>query len=224
MKLDPDVPSLSHYLGVLGMPGMTAWVGMRDIGRTKAGETVVVSAASGAVGQIAGQIAKRAGARVVGTAERDDKVAFVRDELGFDAAFNYRSAGPLLDALREHCPDGIDVYFENVGGEMLDAVLQLANFQARIVACGMVSQYNLEEPEGIKYLFNIVRQRIRLQGFIVSDHMDRLPEFRAEMSDWLAKGEVLYREDVMDGLENTPKAFIAMLKGENFGKQVVKVR
>ena len=224
MKLEPDAAPLSHYLGVLGMPGMTAWVGMGDIGEPKHGETVVISAASGAVGQIAGQLAKRAGARVVATAGRDDKVAFVKHELGFDAAFNYRDAGPLHAALATHCPDGIDVYFENVGGEMLDAVLQLCNFHARIVACGMVSQYNLEEPEGIKYLFNVVRNRIRLQGFIVSDHFDRLPEFRREMSDWLAAGEIIYREDVMEGLENTPKAFIRMLKGENFGKQVVKLR
>ncbi len=221
MKLEPGAAPLSYYLGVLGMPGMTAWVGMLDIGQPKSGETAVISAASGAVGQIAGQIGKLKGARVVGSAGRDDKVAYLLAELGFDAAFNYKTVSSLDEAMAEACPDGIDVYFENVGGKMLEAVLEHVNLHARIVACGMISQYNLTEPEGIHNLFKVVGNRVKIQGFIVSDHFDRLPQFLAEMSGWLKDGKIIYREDVAEGLENTPAAFIRMLKGENFGKQVV---
>ncbi len=222
-KVDGKVASLSHYLGVLGMPSMTAWVGMRNIGEPKEGETVYVSAASGAVGQIAGQIAKLKGCHVAGSAGSDDKVAYVRDELGFDTAFNYKSVSSLDHALMSACPDGIDVYFENVGGAMLDAVLLRANPYARIVACGMISQYNLETPEGVKNLATMVGNKVKMQGFIVSDHMDLQPEFFAEMSQWLAEGKIIYRESITQGVENAPAAFIGMLKGENFGKQVVQV-
>lgn len=221
MKPDPEAVPLSYYLGVLGMPGMTAWYGMLEIGRPKRGECVLVSAASGAVGQIAGQIARLKGARVVGSAGRDDKVAYILDELGFDAAFNYRTAASLGQALDETCGQGIDVYFENVGGALLDAVLLKVKPHARIVACGMISQYNLSQPEGVRNLFNIVANRVLMQGFIVSDHFDRLPEFLGEMTAWLKAGRIRYREDVAEGLEATPAAFIRMLKGENFGKQVV---
>ena len=158
-KVDGKVASLSHYLGVLGMPSMTAWVGLRNIGQPKAGEAVYVSAASGAVGQVAGQIAKLQGCHVAGSAGSDDKVAYIRDELGFDAAFNYKTASSLGDGLAQVCPKGIDVYFENVGGAMLDAVLLKLNPYARVVACGMISQYNLEKPEGVKNLGNRCRQQ-----------------------------------------------------------------
>lgn len=223
MKVNPDAAPLSYYLGIMGMPGMTAWVGLLDIGEPKEGETVYVSAASGAVGQVVGQIAKLKGCRVVGSAGEDDKVAYIRDELGFDAAFNYKTVGSLTGALRESCPDGIDVYFENVGGAMLDAVLANINPFGRIVACGMISQYNLEQAEGVKNLMVIVGNRVKFQGFIVSDHFAKMPEFIREMGGWLAEGKVKYRESVTKGIENAPKAFIGMLKGENFGKAVVEI-
>lgn len=222
-KVDGNVGSLSHYLGVLGMPSMTAWVGMRNIGQAKAGETVYVSAASGAVGQVAGQIAKLQGCYVAGSAGSDRKVAYIRDELGFDGAFNYKTASSLDDALSAACPKGIDVYFENVGGAMLEAVLLQLNPYARIIACGMISQYNLENPEGVRNLGTMVGNKVKMQGFIVSDHMDLQAEFLAEMSGWLADGKVKYREDITQGVENAPAAFIGMLKGENFGKQVVQI-
>jgi NADPH-dependent curcumin reductase CurA len=214
---------LSWYLGVLGMPGMTAYVGLLDIGKPKAGETVYVSAAAGAVGQIVGQLARMQGCRVVGSAGSDDKVAWLTREAGYDAAFNYKTSGPLGAALGEHCPKGIDVYFENVGGAMLDAVLTRMNVRGRIAACGMISQYNLEQPEGVHNLMAVVGNRLTIQGFIVSDHFDRLPQFIQQMTGWLADGKVVYREDVAEGIENAPAAFIGMLKGENFGKQVVKI-
>ncbi len=217
-----DVP-LSYFLGVLGMPGMTAYVGLLDIGAPKEGETVYVSAAAGAVGQIVGQIAKLKGCHVVGSAGDDAKVDWLTSEAGYDSAFNYKSVGSFDDALAERCPKGIDIYFENVGGAMLDAALAAMNPFGRIVACGMISQYNLEQPEGVKNLFHVVGKRLKMQGYIVSDHFDRLPAFIQEMSGWLAEGKIRYREDVADGIENAPAAFIGMLKGENFGKQVVKI-
>ena len=221
--VDAELAPLPYYLGALGMPGMTAWIGLREIGQPKAGETLFVSAASGAVGQIAGQIGKIRGCRVVGSAGSDAKVAYVADELGFDAAFNYTTAESYLAALQERCPGGLDVYFDNVGGAMLDAALEVANPFARFVECGMISQYNLVERDGVQNLVYLTRKRIRMQGFIVSDHSDLLPEFMAEMAGWLKSGEVKYRVDVADGLENAPATFIAMLKGENFGKQVVRI-
>jgi NADPH-dependent curcumin reductase CurA len=221
--VDPAQGPLSYYLGVLGMPGLTAYVGLLDIGKAKEGETVFVSAASGAVGSVVGQIARIKGCRAVGSAGADDKVAYLTDELGFDAAFNYKTADSLGSALKQTCPNGIDVYFENVGGPMLDAVLPRLRFQGRIALCGMISQYNLERPEAIHNLISLLVSRASIQGFIVSDHWDRLPAFVADMSGWLREGKVKYREDVMDGLENAPAAFIRMLKGENFGKQLVKI-
>ncbi|MFP6748302.1 MAG: NADP-dependent oxidoreductase [Alphaproteobacteria bacterium] len=222
-KVDGKAASLSHYLGVLGMPAMTAWIGLRNIGQPRTGETVYVSAASGAVGQVAGQIAKMHGCHVAGSAGSDHKVAYIQDELGYDAAFNYKTAPSLDEALAASCPKGIDVYFENVGGAMLDAVLLRVNSYARIVACGMISQYNLAEPKGVKNLSTMVGNKVRMQGFIVSDHMDQKPAFMAEMSGWLAEGKIKYREDITEGIENAPAAFIGMLKGENFGKQIIKI-
>ncbi|MDA0206055.1 MAG: NADP-dependent oxidoreductase [Acidobacteria bacterium] len=221
--VDPALAPLSAYLGALGMPSMTAWYGMQEIGRAKAGETVVISAASGAVGQIAGQMAKMTGCRVVGTVGSDEKLRYILDELGFDAGINYKTVDSLGAALDEACPEGIDVYFENVGGAMLDAVLARVNPFARIIACGMISQYNLERPEGIHNLMSIIANRVLMQGFIVSDHFARMPEFHAEMGDWLKQGKIKYREDVTQGIENAPAAFIGMLKGKNFGKAVIEI-
>jgi len=181
--VDADLAPLPYHLGALGMPGMTAWIGM-ELGEPKEGETVFVSAASGAVGQIAGQIGRLRGCRVVGSAGSDAKVAFLADELGFDAAFNYKTADGILAALESEAPEGLDVYFDNAGGAVLEAALDHANPFARFIECGMISQYNLsrEETPGIRNLTHINRKRIRMQGFIVSDHADRLDEFTDEMA------------------------------------------
>lgn len=221
--INPDLAPLSYYLSVLGMPGMTAYVGLLDIGEPKEGETVMVSSAFGAVGQIVGQIAKAKGCYVVGSTGRDDKVAYVMDELGFDAAFNYKTVHSLGEALDQYCPQGIDVCFENVGGAMLDAVLTRINVGARIVVCGMISQLNLEKPEGIYNLVALIVKRAKMEGFITDDHYDQLPQFRTDMSGWLREGTIKYREDVVEGVENAPSALIRMLKGENFGKQIVQI-
>ena len=222
--VDPDLAPLPYYLGALGMPGMTAWIGM-EMGAPEPDETVFVSAAAGAVGQIAGQIAKLRGCRAVGCAGSDDKAAFLLDELDFDAAFNYKAMPSIIEALNIAAPNGIDMYFDNVGGMILEAALDHANNFARFIQCGMISQYNLSRKEttGIRNLTHINRKRIRMEGFIVGDHWDRLEEFMSEMGAWLSSGQVRYRIDVTDGLENTPKAFISMLNGGNFGKQIVQV-
>jgi NADPH-dependent curcumin reductase len=214
---------ISTYLGVVGMPGVTAWIGLNDIGQPKPGETVVVSAASGAVGSVVGQLAKARGCRVVGVAGGREKCDFVTKELGFDACIDHR-AGDLVKALSAAAPKGIDIYFENVGGALLDAVLVLCNPFARIPLCGMISQYNAgDERYGVKNLMAAVGMRIKLQGFIVSDHMNRWPEALKELSEGVRSGKIKYRETVTQGLENAPRAFIGLLKGENFGKQLVKV-
>ncbi|MDE0944721.1 MAG: NADP-dependent oxidoreductase [Alphaproteobacteria bacterium] len=222
-KINPDLAPISWHLGVLGAPGLTAWVGMMELGQPKAGETVFVSAASGAVGQIAGQLARLHGARVVGSAGSDAKLAYVLDQCRYDAGFNYKSVSSFDAALAEHCPNGIDVYFDNVGGAMLDAVLLAANEFARLTECGMISQYNLDEPRGIHNLALFARKRLKMQGFIVRDHYHLLPQYLIDMAGWQKSGEVTYREDIAEGLEAAPSAFIRMLKGENFGKQVVQI-
>lgn len=216
---------LPYHLGALGMPGMTAWIGLREIGQPKKGETLVVSAASGAVGQIAAQMGRIAGCRVVGTAGSDAKVGFLRDELKLDGAFNHATSTDFLADLKRLCPDGIDVYFDNVGGAMLEAALDHANPFARFVQCGSISQYNLvgDQRYGVKNLTHLTRKRIRMEGFIVSDHAARRPEFEAEMAPWLSAGEIKYKVDIVSGLESAPNAFIGMLKGENFGKLVVQI-
>ena len=220
--LDPRQAPVSTALGVLGMPGMTAYVGLLDIGQPKPGETVVVSAASGAVGAVVGQIAKIKGCRTVGIAGGKDKCAYAVDELGFDACVDYK-AGDLTSALQAACPKGIDVYFENVGGEVLASVLKLINPFARIPLCGLVSQYNATEmPAGPNWGVLLVN-RVLVKGFIVSDHLDRMPAFLQDMGQWVRDGKVKYREDIVEGLDNAPGAFIGLLQGKNFGKLIVKV-
>ncbi|WP_416896456.1 MAG: NADP-dependent oxidoreductase [Minwuia sp.] len=223
MPVDPKAAPLPYYISVLGMPGFTAWYGLLKIGEPKAGETVYVSAASGAVGQVVGQIAKIRGATVIGSAGSDDKCAYVTEKCGYDACFNYKTVDSYAKALHEHCPKGIDVYFENVGGKMLDAVLTVLNQHSRIALCGLISQYNLTEPEGIKYVQSLLINKVRLQGFIISDHYDLFPEFVNDVAGWLKSGQMTYRLSVAEGIDNAPGAFIGMLKGENFGKQVVKL-
>ncbi len=221
-KVDPALVPVSAYLGVVGMPGVTAWIGLTDIGQPKAGETVVVSAASGAVGSVVGQLAKARDCRVVGVAGGAEKCSFVVQELGFDACIDHRSSD-WQKALAAATPKGIDVYFENVGGPLLDAVLLRCNPFARIPLCGMVSQYNAVERYGVQNLMMAVGMRIRLQGFIVSDNMARWPEALKELAQGVREGKIKYRESVTEGLENAPRAFVGLLKGENFGKQLVKV-
>jgi hypothetical protein len=221
-KLDPRQAPISTALGVLGMPGMTAYVGLLDIGKPKAGETVVVSAAAGAVGSAVGQIAKIKGCRAVGIAGGADKCRHVVDRLGFDACVDYRR-DDFPAALQAACPKGIDVYFENVGGAVLNAILKTINPHARIPLCGLISQYNATEMPAGPNLGVFLINRILLKGFIVSDHLDRLPDFLKDCAQWVREGRLKYREDVVEGLENAPAAFIGLLQGKNLGKMLVKV-
>jgi NADPH-dependent curcumin reductase CurA len=223
-KVAPDLGPLQTYLGALGMPGRTAYVGLLDIGQPQAGETVFVSAASGAVGAVVCQIAKIKGCRVVGSAGSEAKVAWLVEEAGIDAAIYYKGVDDLSAALGEACPDGVDVYFENVGGEHLEAALDHMNMFGRIPLCGMISQYNATEPPpGPSNLGVAVGKRLTLKGFIVGDHAARFPQFYADMGRWIAEGKIKWRETVVEGLEKAPAAFIGLFKGENFGKMLVKI-
>jgi NADPH-dependent curcumin reductase CurA len=222
LKLDPNEAPISTALGILGMPGMTAYIGLANIGQPKEGETVVVSAASGAVGAVAGQLAKRQGARVVGIAGGADKCRYVKDELGFDAALDHRSPD-LGAALDEACPKGIDVYFENVGGAVQQAVFPRLNDFGRMVMCGMISEYNDQTPRPGPNLGAVVRKRLKIQGFIVSDQRHRQAEFRAMAAPLVKSGQLKYREDIVEGLDRAPEAFIGLLQGRNFGKLLVRL-
>jgi NADPH-dependent curcumin reductase CurA len=223
-KIDPDLAPIQSYLGSVGMPGMTAYVGLLDIGQPKEGETVFVSAASGAVGSIVCQIAKIKGCRVVGSAGSDEKVHWLLTEAGVDAAINYKKVEDLAAEVGRHCPGGVDIYFENVGGEHLEAALTHMNNFGRIVLCGMISLYNATEPEpGPSNLRVAVGRRLTLKGFIVSDRYDRLPQFYADMRRWIAEDRITWKETVVEGIENAPRAFIGLFKGENFGKMLVKI-
>jgi len=222
LKLDPAEASLSTALGVLGMPGLTAYVGLSEIGRLQPGETVVVSAASGAVGAVVGQLAKRSGARVVGIAGGADKCRYVEAELGFEACIDHRSAG-LGAALDRACPQGIDVYWENVGGAVQQAVFPRLNEFGRMVMCGMVAEYNDREPRPGPNLMPAVRKRLKIQGFIVGDQWQRFGEYRSMAAPLVKSGELRYREDIVDGLDRAPEAFIGLLQGGNFGKLVIRL-
>jgi NADPH-dependent curcumin reductase CurA len=221
-KVDGSRVPLSCYLGVLGMPGMTAYFGLKEIGQPKPGETVVVSAASGAVGSVVGQLAKIWGCRAVGLAGGKQKCDYVSRELGFDACIDYK-AGELHRSLKEACPKGVDVDFENVGGEILDTALRLMNMYSRIVICGLIAEYNAAEPYGYKNLRAVLVNRIKLQGMIVFDWKDRYGEALKALAGYFAQGKLKYRESVVEGIENAPKGLIALLKGQNFGKQLVRL-
>jgi NADPH-dependent curcumin reductase CurA len=221
--VDADLAPASAYLGVLGMPGLTAYVGLLDIAQLRDGETVFVSAAAGAVGSVAGQVAKLHGCPTVGSAGSEEKVAFLKEELGFDAAFNYRD-GDVRKLLNQAAPDGIDVYFDNVGGEHLEAALFALRQQGRVAMCGAISVYNATSPEpGPRNLTMAVGKRLTLRGFIVSDHFDRFPDFAREVGGALAEGKIRYRETVVEGIERAPDAFIGLLRGQNTGKMVVRL-
>ena len=223
-KIDPKLAPIQTALGVLGMPGMTAYFALLEVCRPKAGDTVVDSGAAGAVGQIAGQIARINGCRVVGIAGGDDKLAYIQRELGFDAIINYKTSNDLTAAVRAACPNGVDVYFDNVGGPVTDAVFNNLAFKARIVICGQISQYNLDKPDlGPRNLRYMLVNRARMEGFLVWDWRDRYPEAIKRIAGWLKDGRIKYSEHVTEGLEKTPDAFIAMLKGANLGKALVKV-
>ena len=222
--IDPKLAPIRAYLGVLGMPGLTAYVGLLDIGQPQAGETVFVSAAAGAVGTVVCQIAKRVGCRVIASAGSAAKIAWLRDVVGVDAAFNYKEVGSLVAELGRHCPQGIDVYFENVGGAHLEAALEHMNMHGRIPLCGMIAHYNETALEaGPRNLRVAVRKRLRLQGFIVSDHLHRQPQFAADMGAWIAAGQMHWQETIIEGLAKAPQAFIGLFSGENTGKMLVRL-
>jgi NADPH-dependent curcumin reductase CurA len=220
-KIDPKVAPVSTALGVLGPPGFTAYYGLFEVGRPQPGETVFVSGASGAVGSAAGQLAKIAGCRVLGSGGSPEKVAWLR-ELGFDEAFDYR-ARPVREALAEYAPEGIHLYFDNVGGDHLEAAIGALRNHGRIVACGWMSRYGDAEPAAPRNLFMVVTKRLRMEGFRISDHLDRFPEFQAKAGEWLREGRLRYRETVIHGIENAPDAFVGLLRGESVGKMLVKV-
>ncbi|KAH6809289.1 Zinc-binding dehydrogenase family protein [Perilla frutescens var. frutescens] len=219
---DKDVP-LSYYTGILGMPGMTAYTGFFELCSPKKGETVFVSAASGAVGQLVGQFAKLTGCYIVGSAGSKDKVDLLKNKFGFDDAFNYKEEQDYNAALKRYFPDGIDIYFENVGGKMLDAVLNNMRVHGRIPVCGMISQYGLERPESVHNLFNLISKRIRMQGFIVGDHYHLYPKFLEMVLPQIKEGKITYVEDIAKGLESAPNALVGLFSGRNVGKQVVVV-
>jgi NADPH-dependent curcumin reductase CurA len=221
-RVDPDLAPLSAYLGVLGMPGFTAFVGIDDIGRVREGEVVYVSAAAGAVGSAAAQIATIRGARVLGSAGSPEKVAWL-EELGLDAAFDYRER-PVREALHELAPDGLDVFYDNVGGEQLEAAIGAMRDHGRIVACGSISRYNDTAPSpGPRNMSLVVTRRLRIEGFIIRDHGHRLPAFLAEAPGWVADGRLRWRETVVEGIDHMPEAFVGLLRGDNIGKMVVRV-
>ncbi len=222
--VDPSIAPISTALGVLGNPGFTAYFGLLEIGHPQPGETVLVSAAAGVVGSVVGQIASVKGCRVVGVAGSEDKVRYITQELGFDDAFNYKTVADYVQKLKEVCPTGIDVYFDNVGGPLTDAVFWTMNLRARIAVCGQISQYNTEKPEmGPRLLFRLIEERARVQGFLVFDFAARYEEAYRQLADWLRAGKLKYRETITHGLENAPKAFIGSFKGQGIGKQLVKI-
>jgi NADPH-dependent curcumin reductase len=222
MKVDASRAPLSYYLGVLGMPGLTAYFGLKELGQPKAGETVVVSAASGAVGSVVGQLAKLWGCHAIGIAGGREKCDYVRSELGFDACIDYKS-GKLREDLKAACPKGVDVYFDNVGGEILDLALARMNLFGRVVVCGTISDYNATEPYRVKNWRAILVNRLKVQGMIVFDWKERYGEALKALGGYLAAGKLKTRESVVEGLANAPQGFISLLKGGNFGKQLVKL-
>jgi hypothetical protein len=221
-KVDASKVSLSYFLGCLGMPGRTAYFGMKEICAPKPGETVVVSAASGAVGSVVGQLAKAWGCRTVGIAGGKAKCDYTVKELGFDACVDYK-AGDLYGQLKAACPKGVDALFENVGGEILDTTLRLMNVRGRIAICGLISDYNAKEPYGVKMFRSILVNRLTVRGMIVFDWLERYPEVNQALIEMVLGGKLKYRESILEGIENAPKGLIGLLKGENFGKQLVKL-
>ncbi|UCE41489.1 MAG: NADP-dependent oxidoreductase [Candidatus Aminicenantes bacterium] len=222
--IDPEIAPIQNYLGILGMPGFTAYVGLLDIGQPKEGDIVFVSTAAGAVGSLVCQIAKIKGCRVIGSTGSDEKVAWLQEEAGIDVAFNYKTTDNLLDELKKLCPDGIDVYFDNVGGIQLEAAIDSMNNFGRIVLCGMISIYNATRPpRAPRNLILAISKRLTFKGFIVYDQNDRMSSFLHDMGEWLKQGQIQWKETIIHGLENAPKAFLGLFTGESFGKMLVKL-
>jgi NADPH-dependent curcumin reductase CurA len=223
-KIDPSLAPITTALYVLGMPGLTAYFGLLEICRPQPGETVVVSGAAGAVGSLVGQIAKIKRCRAIGIAGSDEKIRFITQELGFDGGFNYRETRDYGAKLKELCPNGIDIYFDNVGGPITDEVMKHINTRARIAVCGQISQYNAEQPEmGPRWMGQLIMKQAKVEGFLVMQFADRFEEGLKQMATWLREKRIKYREDVAEGLENAPAAFIGMMQGRNIGKQLVQV-
>ena len=223
-KVDANKAPLSAYLGVLGMTGLTAFLGLSEIGKPKKGETIVVSGAAGAVGSVAGQIAKINGCRVVGIAGTEEKCALLTSDFGFDAAINYKTSGNMRKAIAAACPNGVDVYFDNVGGDISDAVLMNINQFARIAVCGAISIYNeTSQPKGISVQSYLIKNRVLMQGFIVSDYAAKFPKALIQLSQWLAEGLLTYTETIVEGFDQIPQAFLDLFEGKNKGKMVVKI-
>lgn len=223
-SIDPNVAPISTHLSILGMTGLTAYFGLLDIGQPKEGETVVVSGAAGAVGSVVGQIAKIKGARVVGIAGSDEKVSYLTDTLGFDEGINYKTTDNIYAALKEACPNGIDVYFENVGGEIGDAALSLLNKHARVPVCGAISSYNKTDRDlGPRVQTRLIKSSALMKGFVVNDYNDRFKEGATELGQWLSQGKLQYEETITEGLENVTDAFLGLFQGKNIGKQLVKI-
>lgn len=223
-KVDENIAPLSTYLSVLGMTGLTAYFGLMDIGKPKAGETVVVSGAAGSVGSIVGQIAKIQGTRVVGIAGSDEKTKLLVDKFGFDAAVNYKTSPNLKEAIAQACPNGVDIYFDNVGGDVSDAVMNLLNDYARIPLCGAISAYNIEgEDLRPSLLTKLIKTRSMIKGFVLGDYADRLEEGTEQLAKWFAEGKLQYEETIVEGFERLPEALLELFKGTNVGKMLVKV-
>lgn len=222
-KIDTSLAPGSYYLGILGMPGLTAYFGLIDIGKPKSGDTVVISGAAGAVGIVVGQIAKLKGCKVVGIAGSDDKIKMLKDEFHFDEVINYKTTENMGEAIKNACPDGVDIYFDNVGGEISDAVVANINFHARIVLCGQISLYNsTEQPVGPRLQPMLLTRSVLMQGFIVSNYQSRFSEGIVELSQWIKQGKLSYKETIMNGFDQLPEAFIALFAGRNTGKMIVK--
>jgi len=224
MRFDPGKSPLQAFLGTLGMTGLTAYSGLLEVGQPIEGQTVFVSAASGAVGSIVSQIAKIKGCFVVGSAGSDEKVAWLKQEAGVDEAFNYKTVDNLFKTVNQLCPNGIDIYFENVGGKHLEAALETMNPQGRLVMCGMISQYNATKPpKGPSNLGHVVAKQLTMQGFLVGNYFNKMGQFQADMGKWITQGRIKWKETVLEGIEKAPEAFIGLFKGENFGKMIVKL-
>ncbi len=224
IPIDPNAAPIQNYLGILGMPGFTAYVGLLDIGKPKEGDTVFVSTAAGAVGSLVCQIAKIKGCRVVGSTGSDEKVDWLLQEAGIDGALNYKTADSLTDEIKKRCPDGIDIYYDNVGGSHLELAIEQMNDFGRIVLCGMISIYNATRPpRAPRNLISAISKRLTLKGFIVNDHNDRLSQFHHDMQQWRKEGRIHWKETIVQGLENAPNAFLRLFAGSGFGKMLVKL-